>query len=289
MTITVVSGKGGTGKTTVVAAFSDLAAKTIPNLIRVDCDVDAPNLSLLSSGQLVEKRNFYGGKKARINKILCQSCEICEEVCHFGAITNSEIDSLLCEGCGACSIACPRNAINMHDEKTAETYLSKNEMGILSNAEMEVGSEGSGKLVTYLRKTVNRFETGNFLTIIDGSPGIGCAVIASITNTDIAVIVTEPTKSGLSDLERILELIKRFENKVYVCINKYDINEQMSEEIEAYLKRNNIRLMGRIPFDAKVSEAINKGIPITHMQNSRAAKEIQKIWNQFLTKELEEI
>ena len=146
MEIAVLSGKGGTGKTTVVAALSELAKK----VIKVDCDVDAPNLYLFYKGMDIEKKNFYGGKKAKINNSLCIHCEICEEVCKFGAIKNSEIDSFTCEGCGACVLVCPQHAIKLEDEKTADTYITKTEKGIISRAIMGIGSDGSGKLVTYL-------------------------------------------------------------------------------------------------------------------------------------------
>ena len=212
MVISVLSGKGGTGKTTVVAALSELAK----NVIKVDCDVDAPNLYLFYKGMDVEKKNFYGGKKAKINKSLCIECEICEEVCKFGAIKNWTIDPFSCEGCGACTLVCPQNAIKLVDEKTADTFITKTDKGIISRAMMGIGSDGSGKLVTELRKNAKRFTENNSIVILDGSPGIGCSVIASITDTDIALIVTEPTRSGLDDLKRILELAEHFETQVMI-------------------------------------------------------------------------
>lgn len=277
MVIAVLSGKGGTGKTTVVAALSELASK----VIKVDCDVDAPNLYLFYKGMDIEKKNFFGSKKAKINKSLCIDCEICEEVCKFSAINNSTIDTFSCEGCGACTIVCPQHAISLVEEKTADTFLTKTDKGIISRAQMGIGSDGSGKLVTYLRKNAKRLEEEDMITLIDGSPGIGCSVIASITETDIALIVTEPTKSGLDDLKRILELAEHFETKVMVCINKYDINLEMTKQIEAYAKSRNLFVVGKIPFDKTVMEAVNSLKPITEFEDSQARKSIEEMWVQI--------
>lgn len=277
MVISVLSGKGGTGKTTVVAALSELAKK----VIKVDCDVDAPNLYLFYKGTDIEKKNFYGGKKAKINKSLCINCEICEEVCKFDAIKNWTIDPFACEGCGACKLVCPQNAISLVEEKTADVFLTKTEKGIISRAMMGVGSDGSGKLVTYLRKNVKRFEGDRSITIIDGSPGIGCSVIASITETDVALIVTEPTKSGLDDLKRILELAERFETQVMICINKYDINLDMTSRIKDYAKEKKLFVAGKIPFDKTVMQSVNTLKPITEFEDSPARKAIEEMWNRM--------
>lgn len=282
MVISVLSGKGGTGKTTVVAALSELA----PKMIKVDCDVDAPNLYLFYKGTDIEKNNFYGGKKAQINQSLCIKCETCEEVCKFGAINNCTIDPFTCEGCGACKVVCPQDAISLVDVKTADVFLTKTENGIISRAMMGVGSDGSGKLVTQLRKNAKRYEEENDITIVDGSPGIGCAVIASITETDVALIVTEPTKSGLDDLKRILELAKRFETLVMICINKYDINPEITSQIEAYAEEKKLLVAGKIPFDKTVMESINSLRPITEFEDSSARREIENMWirmNSILT------
>ena len=274
MVISVLSGKGGTGKTTVVAALSELAKK----VTKIDCDVDAPNLYLFYKGTDIEKKNFYGGKIAWINQSHCIKCEICEEVCKFGAIENWTIDPFSCEGCGACKVVCPQNAISLIEEKTADVFVTKTEKGIISRAMMGIGSDGSGKLVTHLRKNVKRFEEDKSITIVDGSPGIGCSVIASITETDIALIVTEPTRSGLDDLKRILELAERFETQVLICINKYDINPDMSSQIEAFAEEKKIFVAGKIPFDKKVMESVNSLKPITEFKDSPARKAIEEMW-----------
>ena len=274
MVISVLSGKGGTGKTTVVAALSELA----DNVIKVDCDVDAPNLYLFYKGMEIEKKNFYGSKIAKINRSLCIECEICEEVCKFGAIKNWSIDSFDCEGCGACTLVCPQNAIKLVDEKTADTFITKTEKGIISRAMMGIGSDGSGKLITELRKNAKRFTENNSIVIVDGSPGIGCAVIASITDTDMALIVTEPTRSGLDDLKRILELAERFETQVMICVNKYDINLDMTSQIENFAREKNLLVVGKIPFDKLVMESVNTLRPITDFEDSPARKAIEEMW-----------
>ena len=274
MVISVLSGKGGTGKTTVVAALSELTK----NVIKVDCDVDAPNLYLFYKGMDVEKKNFYGGKKAKINKSLCIECEICEEVCKFGAIKNWTIDPFSCEGCGACTLVCPQNAIKLVDEKTADTFITKTDKGIISRAMMGIGSDGSGKLVTELRKNAKRFTENNSIVILDGSPGIGCSVIASITDTDIALIVIEPTRSGLDDLKRILELAEHFETQVMICVNKYDINPDMTSQIENFAREKNHFVVGKIPFDKLVMKSVNTLKPITEFAESPARKAIEEMW-----------
>lgn len=277
MVISVLSGKGGTGKTTVVGALSELAKK----VIKVDCDVDAPNLYLFYKGEDIEEKQFFGGKKAEIDNSLCIHCGKCGEVCKFGAITEENVNKFTCEGCGACIIVCPNNAISLVEEKTADIFLTKTEKGIISRAMMGVGSDGSGKLVTQLRKNVKPIEESNGITIIDGSPGIGCAVIASITDTDVALIVTEPTKSGLDDLKRILELAENFETQVMVCINKYDINLEMTSKIEDYAKGKNLFVVGKIPFDKKVMEAVNTLKPITEFKDSAARNAIEAMWHKM--------
>lgn len=281
MILSVLSGKGGTGKTTIVAALSDLASQ----VIQVDCDVDAPNLFLLYKGVNLEKNDFYAGKKAKINPKACIKCGICEEICKFSAIKYAKVDQIRCEGCGACTLVCPNHAIIMEDIKTADVFLTRTRKNIIARAEMKIGSDGSGKLVTELRKKAKRRNDSEKLTILDGSPGIGCSVIASIADTDILLVVTEPTKSGLSDLKRILKLARNFETSIYICINKYDINLQMTSLIEQYAAEQNIQVIGKIPFDSFVMQAINDLRPITQFEESTAKRAIVEMWN-LLKKEI---
>lgn len=274
MELTILSGKGGTGKTTIATALSELAKE----VVRIDCDVDAPNFYLYYEGVDLEKGDFYSGKKAIIDENKCIKCGKCEEVCKFDAINNFKVDSLACEGCGACTIVCPQKAISLIDEKGANTFVTETEKGIISRAEMEIGSDGSGKLVTLLRKNGRKFAENEKLTIIDGSPGIGCPVIASITNSDAVLIVTEPTVSGLEDFMRVEALCEHFGLFTMVCINKYDINEKVSKEIEKFTEERQLKLVGKIPYDDIVINSVNELKPIIHYEESIAGKAIIRMW-----------
>ncbi|WFD09594.1 ATP-binding protein [Tepidibacter hydrothermalis] len=275
MELVVLSGKGGTGKTTIATALCELNEK----VVRVDCDVDAPNLYLYYNGEDIEKKDFFKGKKATIDRSSCVECSKCEEVCRFDAIKDFNIDKFLCEGCGACTHVCEHNSIKLEEEKTAQTFITKLDNGIISRAEMEIGSDGSGLLISDIRKNAKKFNQNKDLVIIDGSPGIGCAVISSITGADMALIVTEPTKSGLEDLKRVVSLCEHFGILTMVCINKYDINEEMSFNIQEFIKAKNMKLVGEIPYDETVVKSINELKPITLYKNSKANEAIQNMWN----------
>ncbi|SEF63544.1 MinD superfamily P-loop ATPase, contains an inserted ferredoxin domain [Caloramator fervidus] len=275
MELVVISGKGGTGKTTIATALSELAK----DVIRVDCDVDAPNFYLFYQGKDIHNEDFFGGKKASINKFLCIECGKCEKVCKFDAIKNFNVEPFLCEGCGACTLVCHQNAITLEYEKTADIYLTELKQGIISRAKMEIGADASGKLITQLRINARRVNEKDKLIIIDGSPGIGCPVISSITGADMVLVVTEPTKSGLQDLSRVVGLCKYFGIFTMVCINKYDINEDITKEIEDFIKDNNLALVGKIPYDDIVIKSINELKPITFYKDSIAAKAIRNMWN----------
>lgn len=277
MELVVLSGKGGTGKTTIATAISELAE----DVVRVDCDVDAPNFYLFYNGENIDEKEFIGGKKASINSDLCISCGKCERVCKFGAIKENKVYELSCEGCGACKIVCPNEAITMIDDKIANSYISKLEQGIISRAEMEVGSDGSGKLISHLRENAKKYNPSNKLTIIDGSPGIGCSVISSITGADAVLIVTEPTKSGLEDLMRVVALCKYFKIFTMVCINKSDINLEMTKEIKSFINAENLECVGEIPYDDAVRKSINELKPITFYKDSQANISINLMWDKI--------
>ena len=275
MELTVISGKGGTGKTTIALALSELAK----DVVKADCDVDAPNLYLFYDGRDIKKEYFYGEKKAVIDKKFCADCKECEKVCQFDAIKDGIVNPFKCEGCGACILVCPQKAIGLKEKKTADVYITQTDKGIISRAQMEVGSEGSGKLITMLRSNARKFADENSLIIIDGSPGIGCPVISSITGSDAVLIVTEPTQSGLEDFMRVMELCRHFGVLTLACINKYDINEKVAEEIESFCRENDVYLIGKIPYDDKVMKSINELKPIVYYEDSKANNAIRKMWD----------
>jgi MinD superfamily P-loop ATPase len=272
--LVVLSGKGGTGKTTIAASLAELAE----DVIRIDCDVDAPNFYMFYEGDDIEKNEFIGGKKASIDESLCIKCGKCETVCRFDAIKNFNINSFSCEGCGACILVCPQKAINFEDETIADTFITELDKGVISRAEMEIGSDGSGKLISYLRKNGKQFSADEKLIISDGSPGIGCSVISSITGSDAVLVVTEPTKSGLEDLMRVVALCEHFGVFTMVCINKFDINEDMSNKIEEFIKKEGLVLAGKIPYDDAVMKSINELKPIIYYEDSKAAIAIKEMW-----------
>jgi len=279
MELTIISGKGGTGKTMISVALAALSG----NSVKADCDVDAPNLYLYYGGEDIKKESFFAQKKAWIDDRFCSKCGKCESVCRFGAIRDNRVDAIDCEGCGACALVCPEKAISLKPGKTADIYLTRTENGMLSRAIMEVGSDGSGKLITQLRQNGRRFLSEDNLMIVDGSPGIGCPVISSVTAADIVLLVAEPTLSGLSDLNRVAELCRHFGMETLVCINKYDINTEITNEIEQYCIAREIQVVGKIPFDETVLRSINELKPITDYPQSAACTALIMMWETLKT------
>lgn len=283
MEIVVLSGKGGTGKTTVAIALSELMER----VTRIDCDVDAANMQLYYEGKLIEKRPYMGNLVAFVDEDRCNRCGLCTRYCKFDSIDTGDVDTMKCEGCGVCAIVCPQKAIELKPIKSAEIMVREVHNGKLVSSEMEVGSEGSGKLIAKLKK-VARDHTKNGETIlIDGSPGIGCPVISSITGSDLALMVVEPTKSGLSDYLRVQELCDHFGIRSMVCINKYDINLDISNEIEDYCERRGIDLVGKIPFDDTVLESIESLRPLVSYGDSIAAEAVRQM-RENIKRKLEE-
>lgn len=274
MKLGIISGKGGTGKTTIAISIAELEKGSIS----IDADVDASNMFLYYDGEDIDKEYFSGSEIAQVDSNICTQCGQCNQVCKFDAIDMGKVSPLKCEGCGACQIICPVDAINLVEQKTADIYETQTPIGKIFRADMEIGGDGSGLLVSRLRKKAEKDESESGITILDGSPGIGCSVIASITNNDLVLIVTEPTKSGKEDFIRVHQLTEHFGIDSIMCINKYDINEDMSLEIESYCKEKEIPLVGKIPFDEKIVESINNLKPIIYYEDSRANLAIREMW-----------
>ncbi|WP_025640505.1 ATP-binding protein [Schnuerera ultunensis] len=274
MKLGIISGKGGTGKTTIAISIAELEKGSIS----IDADVDASNMFLYYDGEDIDKEYFSGNEIAQVDSNICTQCGQCNQVCKFDAIDMGKVNPLKCEGCGACQIICPVDAINLVEQKTADIYETQTPTGKIFRADMEIGGDGSGLLVSRLRKKAEKHESKSGITILDGSPGIGCAVIASITNNDLVLIVTEPTKSGKEDFIRVHQLTEHFGIDSIVCINKYDINEDMSLEIENYCKEEEIPVVGKIPFDEEIVESINSLKPIIYYEDSKANLAIREMW-----------
>ncbi|PVX26585.1 MAG: (4Fe-4S)-binding protein [Candidatus Bathyarchaeum sp.] len=277
--INVLSGKGGTGKTSVTASLAVLTKSTV----MTDCDVDAPDLHMLLKPEVLETQEFKASRVAVIDQEKCVQCDKCEEHCRFGAINKHTIDPVLCEGCGVCAYICPVAAIELEKRVSGYAFISKTNYGPMSHALLNPGEENSGKLVALVRQNAKKVaEKENCELIInDGPPGIGCPVIASLGGVDIGLIVVEPTLSGIHDMERALSLLNHFKISALVCVNKYDINEENTERIVKFCVSNGVKVVGKIPFDQIVTEAMVAGKPIIeYAPESRVAQAIKDMWEQ---------
>ena len=279
--IVVLSGKGGTGKTTITASFAALAHKKI----LVDCDVDAADLHLIFKPTVLETHQFFGGKSAFIDKDLCTACGKCGEICRYDAVNlaNKEINKFLCEGCSACSHFCPTGAIKMEDDLSGYWFISHSPYGPFVHARLGIAEENSGKLVSLIRSKARALAEKEKAQLIinDGSPGIGCPVIASITGADYVLIVVEPTLSGIHDLKRVVQLAAHFNIPTGVCINKIDINPQMADKISRYCTENNIKVLGSLPYDNCVTKAQVAQKPVVVEYPEREiSKKIQDLWKE---------
>ncbi len=276
----VLSGKGGTGKTTVACALIKLSRCQA----FADCDVDAPNLHLVLK-QLSDpvRTDYYGFGKAVIDQTKCLQCGLCEQNCHFGAIRNGLTDFYKCEGCGLCTELCPVKAIKLVNYSSGDLILYQSAEKVFSTAQLKMGSGASGKLVTTVKKNLTQAAPETSLAIIDGSPGIGCPVIASISGVNLVLIVTEPTVSGIHDMKRIFDTARHFGVKYTACINKYDVNLSNTEEIEQFCGENGIPVVGKIPLDETVPHAVNHGKSIADYPESPAGKAVASIWKELKT------
>jgi len=287
----ILSGKGGTGKTSVTAAFAHLAAQSplADQVILADADVDAANLELVLQPRLREEQNFKGGKIAVINQDSCTACGKCRDVCRFDAITGADglyaIDPIACDGCAACVYQCPSESIAMHEQIAGKFYFSESRYGPLYHANLFPGQENSGKLVTLVkqRARLHALDENRKLVIVDGPPGIGCPVISAVSGASLALIVAEPTAAGVHDMRRVLQTVKHFGVRAVVCINKADIYPAGADEIESFCRAGGIETVGKIPFDLTVTSAMVAGEAVTAFrQQAPASVAIAGIWQRVV-------
>jgi MinD superfamily P-loop ATPase len=275
--IVVLSGKGGTGKTTIVGSLAALAK----GKVLADCDVDAADLHLLLKPAVRQENEFWSGQLAQIDEAKCTQCGLCQDVCRFDAIEDYKVDPVDCEGCGFCSQICPEEAIEMKENMSGHWFISDTNYGPLVHARLGIAQENSGKLVAQVRQEARRIAQEQNLEYIisDGPPGIGCPVISSLSGAGLALMVAEPTLSGIHDLERVLGVSGHFGVPAAVCINKYDLNEENSRRIEGYCKDQGIKVAARIPFDNAVTEAIVRGLPVVEYSKGQVSREIEGLWD----------
>lgn len=285
--LVVISGKGGTGKTSVVASFAALAR----DKVMADCDVDAADLHLVLSPVVEKREDFSAGVRADIDSAACMGCGKCASVCRFDAVSldgpandliakTYRIDPVACEGCGVCAWFCPVEAIALSPPLNGEWFISSTRHGPMVHARLGIAEENSGKLVTLIRREAKRIagESGLDLVICDGSPGIGCPVIASITGASLVLIVTEPTMSGLHDLERVASLARGFGLPAAICINKSDINPEMTREIGWRAQNLGLEVVGEIGYDPEVAKAQVRGLSVVEHGDGRAARDMRRLW-----------
>jgi len=278
--VTILSGKGGTGKTSITGCFAALAEKPV----LADCDVDASNLHLILNPKVKEAMEFKGLNLAEIDPGKCTRCGLCMQLCRFNAIHDYTVDPIHCEGCKVCVVNCPTEAISFNERICGYAYLSETVDGPMSHARLTPGMENSGKLVTLVRQNAVKLaeETGRELVLVDGPPGIGCPVIASLSNVEAAVAVVEPTLSGIHDLRRALELLEHFQIKPSVMVNKYDLNMENTASIRGFCEDQEIPVLGIIPFDENVTKAMVQAQPVTVFSpDSPASKAIRAAWGVF--------
>lgn len=281
--LVILSGKGGTGKTSITAAFASLAK----NRVLCDADVDAADLHLILNPDFKSSHDFKGGHEALINLEKCTQCGRCIEVCRFDAVKDSfEIDSIACEGCGVCVDLCPEGAIDFPETLCGQWYISDTRLGPMVHAKLGIAQENSGKLVALIRQEAKKLAARQNLDLIltDGPPGIGCPVIASIGQASAVLIIAEPTVSGFHDMERVAELSRHFHIPAMVCINKYDLNLEQTRKIETHARENNIAVVGKISFDPVFTEAMIQAETIfEYNQDSQAAAETRQVWDAIVS------
>lgn len=276
--LVVISGKGGTGKTSLMAAFASLAE----NKVLCDADVDAADLHLLMDPDIKERHDFQGGSTAIINPNKCTQCGLCRDLCRWNAISEAfEVDSIECEGCGVCVDFCPEEAIDFPIKTCGEWYISNTRFGPMVHARLGIAEENSGKLVALVRQEAKKLAEKNELDLLitDGPPGVGCPVIASVGGASAVLVVAEPTVSGFHDMERVAQLAAHFKVPGMVCVNKFDLNFDQTEAIEKLAKENNMTVVGRVPFDPVFTKSMVKGQTVLeYVGNSKIRSSISEIW-----------
>jgi MinD superfamily P-loop ATPase len=286
--LVVISGKGGTGKTSLCASLAVLSG----GCVVADCDVDAADLHLVLSPKIQRREPFTAGKRARIKAGHCTACGKCEELCRFDAIRfdgpgngktpkTFRVDALACEGCGVCAWFCSEKAIEFVSTVSGEWFISETRCGPMVHAKLGIAEGNSGKLVSIVRQNARGLaeQRGHGLVIIDGSPGVGCPVIASITGASLVLVVTEPTPSGLHDLERVAQLTRHFGCQAIVCINKWDLNPQMSDSVDAFCRERSIPLAGRVRYDRAFTAAQLQSKTVVEISADGVAEDIRKLWD----------
>ncbi len=283
--ILIISGKGGTGKTSLTAAFAHLAK----NKVLCDLDVDAPDLHLLLAPEHESEVEFWAGNEARIDQDTCQQCGLCREMCRYGAVIEHDdghfsVDSLRCEGCKVCVSFCPDEAIEFPEKHCGQWYISSTRFGAMVHARLFPGEENSGRLVALLKQEAKKLAEERHLDLIlsDGAPGIGCPVISSLSGTDLAVLVTEPTPSGRHDLERVASLCDHFKVATAVIINKFDLNSEQTASIEGFCREKNYPVVGKLPHDKVITEAMVQRLAVTELAETGLSLEIEKTWQKIM-------
>lgn len=285
--LVVISGKGGTGKTSIVASFAALAKQSV----LADCDVDAADLHLVLDPNVQHSEEFYGGKVSTIDPEICTGCGLCIEQCRFDAIFESTgenkssiapytVNPISCEGCGVCQYICSENAVDLSERKAGDWFISETKFGPMVHAKLGIAAENSGKLVALVKTNANRIaeERGLGIVIVDGSPGIGCPVISSITGADLVLIVTESTMSAQHDLARVADLTRHFNIPTLICVNKWDINTNVFNNIREWCENQGLEIVGKIDYDRSVTEAQIAGQSIIEFGNGNVSSEIKQMW-----------
>ncbi len=285
-TMTIISGKGGTGKTSLAACFAVMAKP----VVLADCDVDAANLHLVLEPDVGKTNEFFAMPIAKIRQDDCSACGNCYDVCRYNAVQITDesdpfytVDPLSCEACLVCKEFCPEDAIDIVERRAGEWYVSEARTGPMVHAHLGIAQENSGKLVSVVRKAASDIakERDIDLVIVDGPPGIGCAVIASLTGSDLVIAVTEATKSGLSDLVRVHDLAKHFKIPLQVIINKADLNSDVTDEIKKWAKDQGVIILGELPYDPIVTQAMIAGKTVVEYNSSRISKKIEELWDKI--------